>query len=222
MKQATKYDSTQQLLDKYGVGKTPLKEPAKRSHAPVEQDRRTSSDRIFIVPPPTANIPRNRPSLPSGPAPVQEDSTRRVTSGPHSPPDGTQGPEITAEFAPNAFDQSAQYARPGPSERRWFDRLLDSIMGEDETLAMQRLALVCSQCRLVNGLAPPGVRTLEEVGKWRCRECGAWNGEEPEAVRIVRDVAKEERPEAKESGDRPEAGAAAETPDSVKAEAEEE
>jgi hypothetical protein len=63
---------------------------------------------------------------------------------------------------------------------------------------------------------------LEEVGKWRCRECGAWNGEEPEAVRIVRDVAKEERPEAKESGDRPEAGAAAETPDSVKAEAEEE
>jgi hypothetical protein len=219
LKQATKYDSTQQLLDKYGERKSPPRESAKDSDL-AGKSRRASSDRVFIVPPPTANIPRNRPSLPPGSAPIQEDSSKGVPSGPQSAPDHPQqpGPETTAEFAPNAFDQSAQYARPGPTERRWFDRLLDSIMGEDETLATMRLALVCSQCRLVNGLAPPGVRTLEEVGKWRCRECGAWNGEEPETVRIVKAVATEKTSATSSSDDRPETGTAAEKPDPAEAE----
>jgi hypothetical protein len=30
----------------------------------------------------------------------------------------------------------------------------------------------------VNGQAPPGARTLEDVGKWRCGGCKAWNGKE--------------------------------------------
>jgi hypothetical protein len=220
LKDATKYDSTQQLLDKY-VGKSPPKAPAKENDAAVEDKRRASSDRVFIVPPPTANIPRNRPSLPPGSEPGQI-SSRTVPGGPHSPPDGPPPVlETTAEFAPNAFDQSAQYTRPGQTERRWFDRLLDSIMGEDETLAIQRLALVCSQCRLVNGLAPPGVRTLEEVGKWRCRECGAWNGEESDALRIVQAASAGNAPGTEELPARPDTGAAKESPDSAKADVEE-
>jgi hypothetical protein len=219
LKQATKYDSTQQLLDKYGERKSPPSEAAKDSD-PAESQRRASADRVFMVPPPTANIPRNRPSLPPGSAPVQEDASRRVPSGSRPAPDGPQQPtlETSAEFAPNAFDQSAQYARPGPTERRWFDRLLDSIMGEDETLAMTRLALVCSQCRLVNGLAAPGVRTLEEVGKWRCRECGAWNGVESETVRLVEAVATEKASTKDSTDDRPETGAAAEKSDPAETE----
>jgi endoplasmic reticulum junction formation protein lunapark len=50
------------------------------------------------------------------------------------------------------------------------------MLGEDETAAKNRLALICSNCRLVNGQAPPGVRTIEEVGRWRCGSCGSWNG----------------------------------------------
>lgn len=217
LKQATKYDSTQQLLDKYGERKSP---PKKERGPAADQNRRASAERVFIVPPPTANIPRNRPSLPPGPANIPEDPSRRASGGPHSPPDGPRQPEpdVTEEFAPNAFDQSAQYARPGPAERRWFDRILDSVMGEDETLAMQRLALVCSKCRLVNGLAPPGVRTMEEVGKWRCRECGSWNGEEPEIIKIVKSTTiTDNAPEESSSGDRPEASAAAEEPTSAEA-----
>jgi endoplasmic reticulum junction formation protein lunapark len=57
-------------------------------------------------------------------------------------------------------------------------------MGEDEALPTNRLALFCTSCRLVNGLAPPGVRTLEELGKWRCGSCGAWNGVEAQPVPI--------------------------------------
>lgn len=30
----------------------------------------------------------------------------------------------------------------------------------------------------MNGQAPPGTRTLEDVGRWRCGGCGAWNGKE--------------------------------------------
>ena len=31
---------------------------------------------------------------------------------------------------------------------------------------------------MVNGQAPPGVRTLEDIGRWRCGSCGEWNGRE--------------------------------------------
>lgn len=52
------------------------------------------------------------------------------------------------------------------------------LLGEDETQAKNRFALICAQCRLVNGQAPPGTRELGDVGRWRCGGCGAWNGEE--------------------------------------------
>lgn len=55
---------------------------------------------------------------------------------------------------------------------------MDALLGEDETQVKNRIALVCSECRLVNGQAPPGARTLEDVGRWRCGECHAWNGKE--------------------------------------------
>ena len=35
----------------------------------------------------------------------------------------------------------------------------------------------------MNGQAPPGIRSLEDVGRWRCGGCAAWNGKE-----IVPDV----------------------------------
>ena len=30
----------------------------------------------------------------------------------------------------------------------------------------------------MNGQAPPGTRSLEDVGRWRCGGCAAWNGKE--------------------------------------------
>jgi hypothetical protein len=47
------------------------------------------------------------------------------------------------------------------------------------------MAMICSSCRLVNGQAPPGIKTLEELGRWRCGNCGAWNGEESETTKIL-------------------------------------
>lgn len=45
--------------------------------------------------------------------------------------------------------------------------------------------MICGSCRLVNGQAPPGIKTLEELGRWRCGSCGAWNGEESETTKIL-------------------------------------
>ena len=96
----------------------------------------------------------------------------------------------SAEFAPNAFSSAPQYAQPGEGPK-WYDRLMDVLLGEDETLPRNRLALICHQCRLVNGQAPPGVQRLEEVGKWRCAGCGFLNGEEKEETRLLKEIKEE-------------------------------
>jgi hypothetical protein len=68
---------------------------------------------------------------------------------------------------------------------------MDLLLGEDETSPKNRLVLICKKCRLVNGQAPPGVKSLEDVGKWRCSDCGTMNGEESEAKTLVAEINKE-------------------------------
>jgi hypothetical protein len=67
---------------------------------------------------------------------------------------------------------------------------LDAVLGEDETQARNRIVLICQNCRLVNGQAPPGVRTLEELGRWRCSSCQTWNGVESEEKKILSEISK--------------------------------
>lgn len=67
--------------------------------------------------------------------------------------------------------------------RSWYDRLLDILIGEDETSTKARYALICSNCRMVNGLAPPGTKSLSEVGRWGCGRCGTMNGKDIEVKR---------------------------------------
>jgi hypothetical protein len=75
-----------------------------------------------------------------------------------------------------------------PPESHWYDRILDTLLGEDETAAKNRIVLLCSRCRLVNGQAPPGTKSLSELGMWKCMACGASNGEMDEGKRIVQEV----------------------------------
>lgn len=65
-----------------------------------------------------------------------------------------------------------------PVRRSWQERLLEALFGEDELLPQHRLALVCRGCRLVNGLAAPGIVTMQEVGPWRCSQCFHMNNDE--------------------------------------------
>ena len=97
--------------------------------------------------------------------------------------------DTSAEFAPNAFSTAPQYAQPfeGP---RWYDRIVDALLGEDESSPKNRIALICDHCRLVNGQAPPGVKTLEDIGKWRCSGCGTMNGK-VSTKKLVASIEKE-------------------------------
>lgn len=197
LKKATKYDSTQELLQKYGGAPPKQKVPkdaqqgTKRKIAPPQ----SPPQRTGIAPPPTANIP-GRNMLPQ--VTPQRPDLRPQPDGqtPISPQMLTQSPVPFSPdepgFAPNAFNVPPPTAPPAyESGAHWYDRILDVLLGEDETAAKNRLALICSNCRLVNGQAPPGVRTLEELGKWRCSSCGAWNGVDSEESKVVKEAVQQ-------------------------------
>lgn len=94
-------------------------------------------------------------------------------------------------FAPNAFTMPPPIAQQSYNEGpHWYDRILDVLLGDDEAAAKNRLALICQNCKLVNGQAPPGVKSLEDVGKWRCSSCGAMNGVESESTKVVQQMAE--------------------------------
>jgi hypothetical protein len=197
LKAATKYNSTQELLEKYGGAPPKPKKPATpKAPKPIQnQPGRTS-----IGPPLTANIgrPNHIPSQPSTPQPVPN-----VVPPQHifSPPISPQSPQAQAgppEFAPNAFSAPPQYAQVAEMNAggNWYDRVLDLLLGEDETSPRNRVALICQNCRLVNGQAPPGTKSLADLGKWRCFGCGTMNGEEDEAVKVVQEM--KERIESQE------------------------
>lgn len=147
--------------------------------------------RTTLAPPPTANIQRHA------------DGSPKTTHQQHQQEPNLMEPG--AEFAPNAeyasppppFQQipPSQYSQQHPSapESHWYDRIFDVLLGEDETAPKNRIVLICATCRLVNGQAPPGVKSLANVGVWRCMACGATNGEtEDEGKRIVREVLGEQ------------------------------
>jgi len=81
---------------------------------------------------------------------------------------------------PQTQPSSQQLIQPEEATSpKWYDRLLDVIVGEDETSAKNRYALICRNCRMVNGLAPPGTTSLEDMEGWGCARCGTWNGSLP-------------------------------------------
>ncbi|CAO1598585.1 hypothetical protein XANCAGTX0491_002347 [Xanthoria calcicola] len=202
LKAATKYNSTQELLQKYG-GAPPSKEKPAGAGSQKNTPNKMNSPgqaRTGFVPPPTANIPgRNQPiSLPGTPQQANPHvQDRNIQKRPFSAA-ATKAPwqdaasplEPSADFAPNAFSSNPQYAQPGEGSK-WYDRLMDLVLGEDETLPRNRLALICQQCRLVNGQAPPGVQSLEAVGKWRCSGCNTMNGLENEGAKILQEIRKQ-------------------------------
>ncbi|EUC47420.1 hypothetical protein COCMIDRAFT_35105 [Bipolaris oryzae ATCC 44560] len=188
LKEATKYNSTQQLLEKYGGASPKPKElvqdeddsPARSRSRGPQKPLPPPGPRTGIAPPPTANIHRPQPpQLPTTPQQVPSIVT------PSPPPSLPPPNDLGAEFAPNAFESHLNKPQQEPAiqpptvpETHWYDRILDALLGEDETQAKNRFALICTECRLVNGQAPPGARTLEDVGRWRCGGCSAWNGKE--------------------------------------------
>ena len=183
LKEATKYNTTQELLKKYGAAPTDNNKQgglSDRQSSSTKKSRPQTPPRAMtgLVPPPTANIPGRGQRSPTS------ENIRNPSPNdyPNSNPD--QSLDTSADFAPNAFPTVPQYAG-GKDTPHWYDRILDVLLGDDETLPRNRLALICRNCRLVNGQAAPGTASLGDVGTWRCSACGTTNGEASEADRII-------------------------------------
>ncbi|KAH7126196.1 hypothetical protein EDB81DRAFT_846829 [Dactylonectria macrodidyma] len=197
LKDATKYDSTMELIEKYGgrdggQGGKPKDKKKDTVDGDGDDNSQKAKDkkenagpgpqsRTRMPPPPTANIQRR-----DGPA---------VSASNSMEPSAEFAPN--AEFAPSAFPAGQAPPPPPfgytqnnatPSEPHWYDRIFDVLLGEDEAAVKNRIVLICSSCRLVNGQAPPGTKALSELGPWKCMSCGALNGELDEGKRIVNEV----------------------------------
>ncbi|KAK1564197.1 uncharacterized protein LY79DRAFT_573442 [Colletotrichum navitas] len=208
LKEATRYDTTLELLEKYGgnEGKAKAKrqsvsEADKKQQQQQQQQQHLQGNghsksapggRTNMPPPPTANIQRR-----DGPFPGQGSPPPGFQGGKGPRPQPPNGLEPTEEFAPNAYahppsppTQSQHFAQADgvPGSSHWYDRIMDLLLGEDETASKNRIVLICKSCRLVNGQAPPGTKTLSELGKWKCMGCGATNGEMDEGKRIMQEV----------------------------------
>lgn len=197
LKEATKYESTLELLEKYGgaQGKDGNPQIKIKEDAPQQQQQQQQQpgfslpERTHIPPPATANIPRRDLS------PASFASSRPATPLTQS---------VTSNDEPSAIGQhllrpqsahSQHHGFPPPppqatAEPHWYDRIFDVLLGEDEAAAKNRIVLICQVCRLVNGQAPPGTKSLSELGMWKCMACGSRNGEMDEGKRIVREVLK--------------------------------
>ncbi|KAK4222824.1 hypothetical protein QBC38DRAFT_459981 [Podospora fimiseda] len=203
LKDATKYDSTLELLEKYGGSENRHKKGKKKvedeeeheGHGQIKgkkehiQGQHQHAVRTGLPPPPTANIQRRSVT------PVQQ--PLRIQDSPSPRPPSSMAGDAFSDFAPNAFDgkvppsiflQVPPARLAPPAESHWYDRILDSLLGEDETAAKNRIVLICSRCRLVNGQAPPGTKSLAELGQWKCMSCGGLNGEIDEGKRILQEA----------------------------------
>jgi endoplasmic reticulum junction formation protein lunapark len=163
LKEKNDYYTTQQLLQRYDA-KSPAKTASSTTLPPMDQSSSHLRQRIPQHPPPPSqslppvNPQQHTPILTPRPPPLN-----------HLPTDDLNTPD----FHPSAFTPPLSMS-PAPGPRTFLDRLLDLLVGEDETAPEHRYALICVRCRMHNGLAPPG-EMPGEVG-YLCARCGQWNG----------------------------------------------
>jgi len=160
LKEKSDYYTTQQLLQRYDSKSSPRAAPEKVPSPPIEHSSSYVRQRIPLPPPPT--FPLDQPP-----------------------------PQINIpQFHPSAFTPPPTSPASPPAPKGVFDRLLDLLVGEDETSPEHRYALICSRCRTHNGLAPPGETALQ-VG-YICARCGQWNGPETGDGRVTTEKLHEE------------------------------
>lgn len=96
----------------------------------------------------------------------------------HAPskPKMPQGVEaVSTEHKESTRKAPRETFTPSQSPQRgWMDRILDILIGEDETSPQNRYALICKTCNSHNGLAAFGEQPENVV--YRCPSCGSMNG----------------------------------------------
>ncbi|KAM5347195.1 hypothetical protein ACJ41O_010200 [Fusarium nematophilum] len=217
LKDATKYDSTMELIEKYGGAEGQPKGKKKKDAGEEGQGDQSADNkrrlggpnqgppnRTHMPPPPTANIQRRDDGQPAGsPTPAPNPLEPGAEFAPNAEFNGPPPPVFPGTPHPPPPPSNYSSYSTGAPETHWYDRIFDVLLGEDETAPKNRIVLICQSCRLVNGQAPPGTKTLAELGTWRCMSCGALNGELDEGKRIVNEVLDAARDAAAEEEEEP-------------------
>jgi hypothetical protein len=203
LKTATKFSTTQSIIERYSgtstgasvpVQQAPKQIPttkapavgttayALRSRQPPQQQQ--ASVPVSVQTPEQLRVQQllaQQAVLPTpcgGTPPVQQ----RTSSHP-LPPKIEQRTTPALQIQGHTQPPSQQHLQPEEATvPKWYDRILDVVLGEDETSARNRFALICKNCRMVNGLAPPGTRSLNGMDPWGCARCGTMNGGEKKSV----------------------------------------
>lgn len=201
LKDITNFSTTQSIIEKYG-GSSPAdagKQRPKGSPANQQPPRGPSGPQgpqgpqqgpqgQAPAPPPTSNefqqqliqqqmLAQQRAGLPSPlqTLPALPDINLGMSSALGSP--SRSVPVLNLQQTQPSSQQHLQSEEA--TSPKWYDRILDVIVGEDETSARNRYALICKSCRMVNGLAPPGTTSLNDMEGWGCVRCGTLNGPLP-------------------------------------------
>ncbi|CCJ31544.1 unnamed protein product [Pneumocystis jirovecii] len=84
----------------------------------------------------------------------------------------------------NASFPIDKYFKPS-QDNSFISRILNFIIGPDETSPENRYALICKNCGIHNGLAPYGEKW--ESIKYICMNCGSWNGNIKQDIKNTKD-----------------------------------
>ncbi|PWW72981.1 hypothetical protein C7212DRAFT_359703 [Tuber magnatum] len=195
LKAATKFSTTQSIIEKYGGGSSSPADTDKKQKQKPGTPPGGSVNQQLRQRPQGQSGPQGPPQVAGPTAPstpqqtqqqlIQQQMMAQQRAGLPSPvqmqhqlyPGARPDPNAPLLNPPQTHPSSQQLIQPEEATApKWYDRLLDVIVGEDETSAKNRYALICKNCRMVNGLAPPGTTSLEDMEYWGCARCGTWNG----------------------------------------------
>lgn len=187
LKQSTNFYSTKALLERFDSsypqpekqsqrGKSsglPNSDPAKRqqglrnrkqhSQNSTGGNSRPSSKRNSMIAPENFEFAPDLPSLQQKPQPTTESAAANSNI-----------PIDPSTSLPNINNPSLAPIHNVGYQPRWYDRILDMIVGEDEYSPKYRYALICEKCHRHNGLALPGESPQYVV--YFCPGCNHRNG----------------------------------------------
>ncbi|TCD69552.1 hypothetical protein EIP91_007176 [Steccherinum ochraceum] len=104
-------------------------------------------------------------------SPMQVPMTPQRPQGQQAPIGTLQTPQTISSNLQQQLSPSPQRPVP-PPRKQWFDKLADAILGDDDTPAASRYALICEKCFAHNGLVKESV--WEET-QYVCMKCGHFN-----------------------------------------------
>uniref|UniRef100_A0A060THQ6 Endoplasmic reticulum junction formation protein lunapark n=1 Tax=Blastobotrys adeninivorans TaxID=409370 RepID=A0A060THQ6_BLAAD len=170
LKQKTNFYSTQALLDRFDPDSKPSK-----------SDKTEKNEKLG-----KQEFKSNASVQSSGQKPGQ--TTKQGQASPGQTP-GLQHPQVPLPQGINPQSARILKSTQVAYVPKWYDRILDLIVGEDEYSSRQRYALICRNCKVHNGLAQPGEAPEDVV--YICPHCGTLNGRPKETTHPEKESEKE-------------------------------